>query len=204
MSEMTGGFIPTLIMWSVMMLAMMTPTALPVLLIFTRMGKGRGDPRAMRAGSMFAAGHLTIWIGFSVVAAALQWLLHRSMLLSSDMSLASSRISGIVLIGVGIYQLTPMKWKCLMRCQRPVDFLLTNWREGLQGAFQIGIRHGVYCLGCCWALMLVLFVVGVMNLAWVALITAFVFLEKFGPSGARIARVSGVLIILAGIYYGQA
>jgi predicted metal-binding membrane protein len=192
-------FALTFAMWSVMMIGMMTPTALPVLFLFMRMRAGRGSSHSPHAATMFAVGHVTIWIGFSAVAAFLQWMLHQAVLLSPDMAVTNSRLAGVILIGAGAYQLTPAKSKCLTNCQSPIGFLLTNWRDGLKGAFRLGLRHGVYCLGCCWALMLVLFVVGVMNLAWVALLTAFIFAEKFGPTGARLARVSGVAIVLAGI-----
>jgi len=192
-------FTLTFAMWSIMMIGMMTPTALPVLLLFMQMRTGRGSSNSSQAAAMFAVGHITIWIAFSVAVALLQWGLHQAALLSPDMTVTRSWIAGVILIGAGVYQLTPAKSRCLTSCQSPVGFLLANWREGLKGAFQLGIRHGSYCLGCCWALMLVLFVVGVMNLAWVALITAFIFLEKFGPTGARLARVSGAAIILAGI-----
>ena len=192
-------FALTFAMWSVMMVGMMTPTALPVLLLFMQMRTCRGSSHSSQAAGMFAAGHITMWIAFSAAAALLQWRLHQAAVLSPDMTVTHSWIAGVILIGAGVYQLTPAKSKCLTSCQSPIGFLLANWRDGIKGAFQLGIRHGVYCLGCCWALMLVLFVVGVMNLAWVALITAFIFLEKFGPTGARLARASGAAIILAGI-----
>jgi predicted metal-binding membrane protein len=148
---------------------------------------------------MFGAGHLAIWAGFSVLAALVQGALHSAALLSPAMSINSPLVSGVVLIGVGLYQMTPLKSKCLTRCQSPLDFLMSNWREGASGALIIGLRHGLYCLGCCWALMLVLFVVGVMNYAWIAVLTAFVLLEKFGPMGLRIARVAGFALIIAGV-----
>lgn len=200
----TRDFLLTFAMWSVMMVGMMAPTAMPVLLLFAQMRKDHKQPLA---ATVFGLGHVTIWIGFSAIAASLQWALHRVTLLSSGMVVTSPYIAGIILIGAGIYQLTPVKAKCLTKCQSPLGFLMSNWREGSRGAFVLGTRHGAYCLGCCWALMLVLFVVGVMNLAWVAVLTVFIFIEKFGPRGLRLARIAGVVIILAGVlsmFYGQA
>ena len=187
------GFAFTLAMWSVMMIAMMAPSALPVALIYAKMRNGS------RSGALFGAGHLSVWIVFSVFVTFAQLALHQAQLLSAGMTITNTAFSGALLVLVGLYQLTPEKSRCLTKCQRPVDFLMTNFREGPSGALQLGIHHGLYCLGCCWALMLVLFVVGVMNLAWVAALTALILLEKFGPAGSSVARVSGVAIILAGV-----
>jgi predicted metal-binding membrane protein len=142
---------------------------------------------------------MSVWIGFSILAAMLQWSLHQAGLLSPGMAVTSSRAAGFILIAAGAYQLTPAKSKCLTKCQSPLGFLLSNWREGPTGALQLGIRHGIYCLGCCWALMCVLFVVGVMNLAWVAVLAAFILIEKSGITGLRIARAGGAVIIAAGV-----
>ena len=117
------------------------------------------------------------------------------------MSVVSSRIAGAILIGAGLYQLTPLKRACLLHCQSPLAFLMMHWRSGKVGAFQMGMHHGIYCLGCCWALMLVLFAVGVMNLAWVAVLAAFVLLEKVGPPGMLVSRVAGVIMIAAGLRF---
>jgi predicted metal-binding membrane protein len=191
-------FLLTFTMWVVMMIVMMTPVASPLLLVFARSHRS-GTNRRLPGAVMFGAGHLAIWAGFSVLAALVQGALHSAALLSPAMSINSPLVSGVVLIGVGLYQMTPLKSKCLTRCQSPLDFLMSNWREGASGALIIGLRHGLYCLGCCWALMLVLFVVGVMNYAWIAVLTAFVLLEKFGPMGLRIARVAGFALIVAGV-----
>lgn len=190
-------FALTFAMWSVMMAVMMTPTAIPVLLVFARVRNDAG--RSVRA-ALFGLGHLSVWIGFSAAAAFVQWTLHQSALLSPAMSITSPIASAFVLIAIGVYQLTPVKAKCLTNCQRPIDFLMRYWKEGAKGALELGIRHGIYCLGCCWALMLVLFVVGVMNIGWIAALTAFVLLEKLGPKGVRLARIGGVVIIAAGVF----
>lgn len=188
-----AGFAFTFAMWSVMMVAMMAPSALPIAIMYSKMRNGR------RSGALFGAGHLSVWIVFSVFVTFAQLALDQARLLSAGMTITNPAFSGALLILVGLYQLTSEKSRCLTKCQRPVDFLMTNFREGPSGALQLGIHHGLYCLGCCWALMLVLFVVGVMNIAWVAALTALILLEKFGPAGLKVARVSGAAIILAGV-----
>jgi len=120
-------------------------------------------------------------------------------MLSATMAASSPRLGGAILIAAGAYQLTPWKGKCLSHCRSPLGFLMTNWRDGKLGAFQMGIHHGAFCLGCCWALMCVLFVVGVMNLVWVAALTGFVLIEKTGPAGVIIARAAGAAMVLLGI-----
>ena len=189
----------TFAMWTVMMIGMMAPTALPVMLLFNRMRAGTNPGHSSGAAALFGMGHLIIWVSFSALAASLQWTLHHVAILSPHMSVTSPRLAGAILIAAGLYQLTPAKAKCLTKCQSPLGFLVTNWKEGGKGVLELGLRHGAYCLGCCWALMCVLFVVGVMNLAWVAALTAFVFLEKFGPTGMRVAQAGGAVMILAGL-----
>ena len=140
-----------------------------------------------------------MWSGFSILAGLVQWVLHEAALLSPMMSAASPQLGGAILIAAGAYQLTPVKGACLTHCRSPLGFLIGHWRDGLSGALQMGLHHGVFCLGCCWALMCVLFVVGVMNLFWVAAITAFVLLEKVGPAGVWVARIAGVAMIAIGV-----
>lgn len=195
----TRDFFYTFAMWSVMMVGMMAPSAIPVLLLFNGMHAHRAEASSPTAGTLFGLGHMSVWIGFSILAAMLQWSLHQAGVLSSGMAVTSSRAAGFILIAAGVYQLTPAKSKCLTKCQSPLGFLMSNWREGATGALQLGVRHGIYCLGCCWALMCVLFVVGVMNLAWVAVLAAFILIEKSGLTGLRIARAGGVVIIVAGV-----
>jgi predicted metal-binding membrane protein len=192
-------FFFTFAMWAVMMVGMMTATAAPVLLLFTDLQASRGSSGVPVTGMLFGLGYITVWVGFSAAAALAQWALHQSAWLSPGMAVTSSRLAGAILIAAGAYQLTPAKGACLRQCQSPLGFLLSNWRDGAKGALQMGIRHGAYCLGCCWALMLVLFAVGVMNLAWVAALTAFILVEKFGRTGVRVARVGGAVMILFGV-----
>jgi predicted metal-binding membrane protein len=189
----------TFAMWAVMMVGMMAGTIAPVLLLFAAAHAGRGARRVSIPVLMFGLGYLALWIGFSACAALLHWALHQTAMLSPAMAASSPRLAGAILIAAGVYQLTPWKNTCLTQCRSPLGFLMTNWRDGKLGAMQMGLRHGVYCLGCCWALMCLLFVVGVMNLVWVAALTVFVLIEKLGPAGGIVARVTGAVIIVAGI-----
>jgi predicted metal-binding membrane protein len=189
----------TFAMWSVMMVGMMTASAAPVIMLFTGMNEKRGDPGASRKAIVFGLGYLAVWVSFSAAAALGQWGLQRELLLSSDMSVTNSIAAGLILITAGAYQLTPAKRACLRQCQSPLGFLMANWRDGTAGAFSMGLRHGLFCLGCCWALMTVLFVVGIMNLAWVAVLTVFVLAEKLGRFGALFVRAGSVVMIGYGV-----
>ena len=189
----------TFAMWVVMMIAMMAPAAAPILLLFAAARARRGERSVSPATAMFGLGYVVVWTGFSAAATLAQWALHQAALLSMAMATSSSRLSGAILIAAGIYQLTPWKSKCLTHCRSPLGFLMSCWRDGRLGAFRMGVRHGTFCLGCCWALMCVLFVVGVMNLIWVAALTVFVLVEKIGPRGAIVARVAGAALVVMGI-----
>lgn len=193
-----GDLFFTFLMWSVMMVGMMLPAASPVLELFAGAQTGRAERGGGLAVLVFALGYLAVWVGFSAGATVLQWALHEAALLSPMAATSSPRLAGAILVAAGAYQLTPLKNRCLSHCQTPLGFLMGNWRDGLGGALRMGSRHGVYCLGCCWALMGVLFAVGVMNLAWVALLTAVVLVEKIGPTGARLAWVGGAMLIVYG------
>jgi predicted metal-binding membrane protein len=144
---------------------------------------------------MLAAGYLTVWALFSVAMTALQRLLASALVLSPMMEAVSARAAATLLVIAGVYQLTPAKQTCLSQCQSPLGFLMTRWRRGTGGAFRMGLEHGAYCVGCCWAVMLILFAGGVMNLAVIAALTAVVALEKLAPFGAHGTRVSGALLI---------
>jgi predicted metal-binding membrane protein len=189
----------TFAMWSVMMTGMMAGTAAPVLLLFAAAKAGHGERGASPDVLMFGLGYLAIWTGFSACATIGQLALHRAALLSSMLAASSPLLAGGILIAAGAYQLTPWKRRCLTHCRTPLGFLMSNWRDGARGAFQMGLRHGAYCVGCCWALMCVLFAVGVMNLIWVAALTGFVLLEKIGPAGAIVSAIAGAAIIVGGI-----
>ena len=186
------------VMWAVMMAGMMSPSATPVLLVVARAASARGE--SSRTPLVFGAGYFAVWTGFSAVATLAQWVLHNAALLSPSMAAVSPRAAGIALVVAGLYQLTPEKRACLQHCRNPIDFLMMHWRPGAAGSFGLGVRHGWYCLGCCWALMIVLFAVGLMNLVWVAAIGAVILLEKTAWGGVALARVTGAVLILVGGY----
>jgi predicted metal-binding membrane protein len=188
-----------LAMWAVMMAAMMLPSAAPMILLYGTISNRRemeGDP-AVGAG-VFGLGYIIVWTAFSLAAVALQFGLDYAQLLSPTMSVTSRSVAGGVLIAAGVYQWTPLKQACLRRCRSPLEFLMTEWREGRVGALKMGLRHGAYCLGCCWMLMLLLFVGGIMSIAWIAAVAAFVLIEKISPAGHWIGRVTGVLLVIWG------
>ena len=195
-----GDVFFTFAMWAVMMVGMMAGAAMPVLLLFADAHAARGAGGARLAVLLFGLGYVIVWVGFSAVAALAQWALHQKALLSPAMAASSPSLAGAILIAAGAYQLTPWKGACLTQCRSPLGFLMTNWRDGNIGVLQMGVRHGAYCLGCCWALMCILFAVGVMNLLWVAALTGFVLLEKIGPAGTTVARVAGAAMLLVGIF----
>ncbi len=188
-------------MWWVMMLGMMVPGAAPMILLFARVHRHRlGDPDPLLPTALFASGYLLVWSMFSAVATLLQWGLSEAAMLSPAMASASPLFGAAVLIAAGAYQLTALKRACLVRCRSPVEFLAEHWKAGRLGAVGMGVTHGTYCVGCCWALMALLFVGGVMNLLWVAAIAAFVLAEKLAPRGEWIARASGVAMLGTGVY----
>jgi predicted metal-binding membrane protein len=187
------------VMWSVMMVGMMLPSAAPAILLYTAMVRRNSERgNVLPAAWTFAAGYLAVWTGFSAAATLLQLLLQRAELLTPMMVAANRPMAGALLIVAGVYQWLPAKEACLSHCRSPVEFMLTNWRGGAAGPFRMGAEHGFYCLGCCWALMLLLFVAGVMNLLWVALIAAFVLFEKLVPGGRWLSRAAGAGMIVAG------
>lgn len=187
-------------MWAVMMAAMMLPSAAPMILLYgtishKRMAQGEEVPGSFA----FMAGYVAVWVGFSLVAVALQFGLEAAALLSPMMEATSVGLAAAVLIAAGIYQWTPLKRSCLEHCRSPLDFVLTRWREGRSGAFLMGLQHGTYCLGCCWVLMLLLFVGGVMNMVWIAGLAAYVLVEKLAPAGPWISRGLGLILIAWGV-----
>lgn len=190
-------FIMLFLMWTVMMIGMMLPSAAPLILLVAGTYRRRGD-RSRVLTLPFVGGYLIAWTAFSAVAAAVQIVLHRLALLSPSMTTSSVTLGGAILVVVGAYQWLPLKRACLTRCRSPIDFLTREWREGAAGALTMGLLHGLYCVGCCWALMAMLFAAGVMNLLWVAAIALFVFVEKLVPHGARVGRLAGAALIVWG------
>lgn len=186
-------------MWWIMMIAMMTPSAAPTILLYARVHRAATAQGQFRDESVpigaFAAGYLTVWLGFAIGASGLHWALERAGLVSTMMMGSRSRwLSAAVLITAGLYQLSPLKNVCLAQCRAPASFLARHWRPHASGALRLGARHGVYCVGCCWMLMTLLFVGGVMNLVWIAALTTMVLIERILPRGEWIGRSAGVVL----------
>ena len=185
------------LMWWIMMAAMMLPSAAPAILLYDLVA--RRTKSAGRAGTFaFACGYLLVWGGFSLAAAFLHWVLDQSGLLTMAMASASAVLGGAVLIAAGLWQLTPIKRACLIRCQSPIQFLSHRWRRGALGPVRMGVEHGIYCLGCCWLMMGLLFYGGVMNPAWIGGLALYVLVEKTVPAGHWLSRAVGWALLLAG------
>jgi len=183
------------VMWAVMMVAMMTPSAAPMILMFAGINRRRQKQQVPYVPtSVFLLGYRAVWAAFSVLATVAQWGFHAFSLLSPMMVSTSPILGGILLLIAGIYQLTPLKHACLSKCRSPLGFVLNEWREGRWGAFFMGLKHGGYCTGCCWSLMALLFVAGVMNLVWVAAIAGLILFEKVAPAGHRVGQAAGILL----------
>ena len=179
------------LMWTIMMVGMMLPSSVPMTLFYAAI--------VLPAAWLFTGGYLLVWTAFSLGATALQVLFEELQLASSMMVATSKWLSGVILIGAGTYQWSRLKDKCLAQCRSPIQFITGHWREGRRGALRMGATHGLYCLGCCWAIMLLLFVGGVMNLLWVAIIAGFVLLEKLMRRGRLVGRISGLGLIGGGV-----
>jgi predicted metal-binding membrane protein len=196
-------FVFTFVMWVIMMIGMMTPSAAPIILLYAKVGlqaTSQGKPFASTA--WFAGGYMLAWTLFGLAAAILQWMLDRAALLTPAMASASNALGAAVLIAAGIYQWTRLKDACLSQCESPLQFIMRHGglrREG-PAALRMGTKHGFYCVGCCWALMALLFVGGVMNVLWIALIAGLVLIEKVFPLGRVVARVAGVFLIAGGVW----
>ncbi len=189
------------VMWAVMMFAMMLPSVTPTVMIFGRVREKREEAgRLFAPTGAFVVGYLLIWVGSSLIATIANWSLHTYGSMSSMMGNVGPQTGGIFLIAAGLFQWTPLKSACLEHCRSPMGFLTQHWREGNSGAVLMGLHHGIYCLGCCWLLMLLLFVLGVMNLPWVAVLTIVVLAEKLLPHGERLSRGLGMLVICWGFW----
>jgi predicted metal-binding membrane protein len=197
-------FIIILLMWWVMMIAMMTPSAAPMILLYARATRHAQSTGQLQQGviptAAFVGGYLLVWLGFSLLAAALQWALERSGVVST-MMMASTRagVSAAILIAAGFYQLSPLKHVCLRYCRAPAEFLSRHWRPGAPGALRMGLKHGAFCVGCCWMLMALLFVGGIMNVLWIAVLAILVLLEKVAPYGTWLSRATGVVLLAWGV-----
>jgi len=194
-----GDFLLTIIMWAVMMVAMMTSSAAPMVLTFATINrKSREQQRPFVPTVIFFSGYLVVWSSFAALATLAQWGLHEGALLSPTLESTSPILGGTLLLAAGGYQLTPLKRVCLTQCRSPLGFIMADWREGARGALIMGLRHGAYCVGCCWVLMGLLFVAGVMNLLWVGAIAAFILIEKVAPLGNWVSRATGILLMAWG------
>lgn len=192
-------------MWLAMMLAMMSPSAAPAILLYARVHahfrqRSLADLGASAPLGVFALGYLAVWSVFALAAASLQlWLQQRGAVSAISMGLQARWPAGLVLVAAGLYQLTPLKRACLAQCRSPAQFLSQHWRPGRAGAFRLGVLHGAWCVGCCWLLMALLFVGGVMNLVWIALLAILVGVEKLAPPGRAVGLGVGLLLVAWGL-----
>jgi len=188
------------VMWCIMMIGMMLPSASPVILLIDKLNRQRQvRNNAFTHTLFFTSGYLLAWVFYSALITLIQWWLHHLSILSVMMVSSNYLFSGILLIIAGLYQWTPYKQKCLQLCRSPLSLITTQWREGINGAIRLGFKHGQYCLGCCWFLMALLFVTGVMNLKWIFLLTMLVLVEKCLPKGEVLGKGLGIVLVLLGI-----
>lgn len=197
-----ADFAYTFLMWSVMMVGMMVPSVAPMILTFALVQRRRADQSTpFVPTSVFLAGYLVAWTAFSALATLVQWRLHAAAVLNPHTQAVAPWLGGVVLVVAGAYQLTPAKNVCLRHCRSPLGFLTRHWREGKAGGFVMGLHHGAFCVGCCWMLMALLFVAGVMSLLWVATIAAFVLIEKILPRGTLATLASAGILLAAGLVW---
>jgi predicted metal-binding membrane protein len=200
---MTSAWSPTqtllmVTMWAVMMAAMMLPSAVPMVLAYDRMDGGSAGRRG-GSTAVFVSGYVVVWAAFAAAATGLQWVLHNLALVNGMGVATQSGLAGLLLVGAGIVQFSPVKRRSLGACRTPMGFMMTSWRDGKTGAFRMGLHHGTVCLGCCWALMILLFVLGVMNLAWVVVLAVFVLLEKVSRQGEMVSTIGGAVLVIWGV-----
>ena len=194
-------FLLMFLMWAAMMTAMMVPTAAPMILTFATINRKRLEQQQPYVPTVvFLLGYLLVWSAFAAAATAAQWGLNWAALLSPMMASSSPFLGGGLLLAAGIFQWSSLKYACLSHCRTPLGFIMTEWREGTKGALTMGLHHGAFCLGCCWVLMALLFVLGVMNLLWIAALAGFVLIERIAPAGHWVSRVSGVAFLLWGTW----
>jgi predicted metal-binding membrane protein len=194
-----GSWFGLFIMWAVMMTGMMLPSVSPVLFHMLQIYRRRGDHLARRSAVAFVGGHLAAWTSFSAVAAAAQIGLHRAALLGASLAIESTVLTGALLLAVGVYQCLPVKSACLTHCRPPLRFLSMKRQDGTRGAFMMGLQHGGFCVSCCFALMTLMFVGGVMNLLWAAAIAILVLIEKITPRRLHVEYASGLPLIVWGV-----
>lgn len=196
-----GDIAHSFVMWAIMMVAMMFPSAAPMTLMFSIVNRQQGESqRPIIPMGLFVLGYFLVWTSYSLLASLAQWGLHVAALLSHDLVITSSLLGGILLIAAGIFQWTPLRDACMSKCRSPLGFLMAEWREGRGGALIMGLRHGVNCVGCCWLLMLLSFVLGIMNMVWMAVLTVFMLIEKTFPGGHWVSRTAGLILVVWGIW----
>jgi predicted metal-binding membrane protein len=188
-------------MWIIMMVGMMTPSAVPMILMYARVGR-QAEGAPLTATVWFAAGYFLVWAAFALLATLMQWAFERTALLDYAMASTSNVVGGLLFIAAGSYQWTRLKEACLTQCQTPFAFLMRHggFRRDAPGSLMLGLRHGAYCVGCCWALMTLLLVGGVMNVLWIVLLALFILLEKVTPFGRQIAPLAGIVLVVAGAW----
>lgn len=190
------------VMWAIMMAGMMLPSAMPVILLIDKVNQKRQSNHQTYTPTLFfALGYLLAWTVYSVLVTFLQYWLHHQALLTPMMDSANAYFSAAILIVAGAYQFSPWKQQCLKYCRSPMTIISKGWEQGIKGGLKLGFVHGSYCVGCCWFLMAILFVTGVMNLQWILILTLLVLIEKVAPKGAQFSKVIGVLLIAYGISY---
>ena len=189
-----------LMMWVVMMVGMMLPSATPMILTFNALDRQReGGPAHVAHVWSFVAGYIAVWAAFSLLATLIQWALLEARLVSPMMRSRSPMLGGILLVCAGAFQFSPLKQACLSTCRSPLSFIMTEWRSGTTGAFVMGLKHGIYCTACCWLLMALLFVLGVMNLLWIAALAVFILIEKTFPRVRYLSFATGTVLIAWGL-----
>jgi len=197
----SGDISHSFIMWATMMVAMMFPSATPMILMFTIVNQQQGETqRPLIPTGLFVLGYFLVWTAYSALAAMAQWGLHVAALLSHNLVITSPLLGGVLLVAAGIFQWTPFRDACMSKCRSPLGFLMAEWREGRPGALIMGLKHGVNCVGCCWLLMLLSFVLGIMNMAWMAIVTVFMLVEKAYPRSQWVSRTTGLILVGWGLW----
>jgi predicted metal-binding membrane protein len=195
-----GDLAHMFIMWSIMMVAMMIPSATPMIIIFAIVNRQRSNKQGPFIPTwVFVLGYLTAWTVYSALATMVQWGLHTAALFTHTLVITSPLLGALLLVAAGVFQWTPFRDACMTQCRSPFGFIMTEWREGHQGALIMGLKHGIYCVGCCWMLMILSFVLGVMNMLWMAALTAFMVLEKV-TDNKWISRIAGMILMVWGLW----
>jgi predicted metal-binding membrane protein len=188
-------------MWAIMMVVMMFPSATPMILMFTTVNQRQGETqRPLMPTGLFVLGYFLVWTAYSALAAMAQWGLHIAALLSHHLVITNPLLGGVLLVAAGVFQWTPFRDACMSKCRSPLGFLMAEWREGRLGALIMGLKHGAYCVGCCWLLMILSFVLGVMNMLWMAILTVFMLVEKVCPRSRWVSRTTGLILVAWGLW----